>query len=394
MKARAGDWVEILSKEEILRTLDKNGRLDELPFMPQMFNYCGQRFPISKSAHKTCDTVSGHYAGRRLQDGYHLDIRCDGLAYGGCQAGCLIFWKGAWLKHVDGPAQVRYVPKRANCQNEEAASSPRSTERDVLDATRRQDAGGDTRYSCQATELLNYTKPLRWWDARQYVDSYKTGNRTLPELARGFFYLLYYYGTLAFSDRWGRPARRLYNRIQDLSGGIPFPRMKGIIPRGQPTPRRDLGLRPGDLVRVKSYEEILATLDAGLSNRGLSFDAELVPFCGKIFRVSTCVERFVDEKTGKMRRMNTPAVILEGVICKALYSGQRMFCPRGIHLWWREIWLERASVDACPRAAIQAGACATADKAGALMDVRVRTVETARSGLVTPQNFADQSPKA
>jgi len=103
--------------------------------------------------------------------------------------------------------------------------------------------------------------------------------------------------------------------------------MKGTIPRGQPTPRSDLDLRPGDLVRVKSYEEILATLDAGLSNRGLSFDAELVPFCGKVFRVSTSVERFVDEKTGKMRRMNTPAVILEGVICKALYSGQRMFCP-------------------------------------------------------------------
>ena len=44
MKSRAGDWVEVLSKEEILGTLDKNGRLDELPFMPQMFKYCGQRF--------------------------------------------------------------------------------------------------------------------------------------------------------------------------------------------------------------------------------------------------------------------------------------------------------------------------------------------------------------
>ena len=63
MKSRAGDWVEVLSKEEILGTLDKNGRLDELPFMPQMFKYCGQRFRIYKSAYKTCDTVSGHYDG-------------------------------------------------------------------------------------------------------------------------------------------------------------------------------------------------------------------------------------------------------------------------------------------------------------------------------------------
>ena len=31
MNACAGDWVEVRSKEEILRTLDKNGRLDETP---------------------------------------------------------------------------------------------------------------------------------------------------------------------------------------------------------------------------------------------------------------------------------------------------------------------------------------------------------------------------
>jgi len=394
MKAHAGDWVEVLSKEEILRTLDKNGRLDELPFMPQMFKYCGQRFRIYQTANKTCDTVSGHYTGRRLQDGYHLNLRCDGQAYGGCQAGCLIFWKGAWLKPVDGPAQVRYVLKRGLSPSEEAASSPRCTESDVVTATRQQGAGGDARYSCQATELLNYTKPLGWWDARQYVDSYRSGNRTLPQMARGFFYLLYYYGTLAFSDRWGRPARWLYNRIQAVTGGVPFPRLKGKIPRGQPTPRRDIGLRPGDLVRVKSYAEILATVDVGLSNRGLTFDAELVPFCGKVFRVSTSVERFVDEKTGKMRRMNTPAVILEGVTCKALYSGQRMFCTRSIHLWCREIWLERAAIDVCPRAPIQTGACATADRADALMDAGEQTVEAVRSGLMVPQDFAVAPPKA
>lgn len=344
MKAHAGDWVEVLSKEEILGTLDQNGRLDELPFMPQMLKYCGQRFRIYKSAYKTCDTVSGHYVGRRLQDGYHLNLRCDGVAYGGCQAGCLLFWKGAWLKRVDGPTSIQYAPKHARPQREEAASSPRCTEEDVAAATR-QEAGGDIRYSCQATELLKYTKPLGWWDARQYVDTYRSGNRTLPEIVRGLFYLFYYYGTLAFSERWGRPARWLYNRFQSATGGIPFPRQKGKIAHGQPTPRRDLDLRPGDLVRVKSYGEILATLDVGLSNRGLSFDAELVPFCGKVFRVSTRVERFVDEKTGRMRRMNTPAVILDGVACKSLYCGQRLFCPRSIHLWWREIWLERVSVD-------------------------------------------------
>jgi hypothetical protein len=92
MTLRAGDWVEVRSKEEILATLDKNGRLQELPFMPQMFEYCGKRFRIFKRAHKTCDTVNP-VAGRRVPGGIHLDLRCDGKAYGGCQASCLIFWK-------------------------------------------------------------------------------------------------------------------------------------------------------------------------------------------------------------------------------------------------------------------------------------------------------------
>jgi len=365
MTLRVDDWVEVRSKDEILATLDKNGRLDDMPFMPPMFKYCGQRFRVFKSARKTCDTITGEYFGRRLDDGVHLNLRCDGQAYGGCQAGCLMFWKTAWLKPADGPVHVQHVLKGAQQQRDGANGRGSCTEADVVRATMRNDSGGDVAYSCQATELLKYTRPLKWWDARQYVEAYTSGNRTLAELARGIFYLLYYYGSLACSDKWGGPARWLYNRVQAIIGGVPFPRLKGMIPTGQRTPRLDLGLKAGDLVRVRPYDEILATLDTRLSNRGLWFDAELVPFCGKTFRVSTSVERFVDERTGHLRTMKTPAVVLEGVTCKALYSGQRMFCPRAINLWWREIWLERVSVDECPRPspAIGTRACATTDKA-------------------------------
>lgn len=358
MAARAGEWVEVRTKEEILRTLDKSGRLEGLPFMPQMFKYCGQRFMVQSRAYKTCDTVSGHYRGRQLTEAVHLDIRCDGHAHGGCQANCLVFWKIAWLKPREEPAVTQpALAKRAELA-ESSRHQERWTDHDVWRATTYRDAGGETRYSCQATELLNYTAPLKWWDVRQYAEAYTSGNRKLPEVGRGLFYLFYYYATLAFSDRWGGPARWLYNRVQASTGGIPFPRQKGKIPVGNPTPRQDLDLRPGDLVRVKPYDQILATLDTTLSNRGLSFDAELVPFCGKIFRVSARVDRFIDEKTGRMRLMKTPAVILHGVTCKALYSGQRMFCPRSINLWWREIWLERAPANASSATNMQTPACA------------------------------------
>src|SRR5262245_42684192 len=103
-RLRAGDWVEVRGKDEILATLDVRGGLEGLPFMPEMFQYCGRQLEVSKRAHKTCDPSRGLQA-RRLSNCVHLsDIRCDGEAHGGCQAGCLIFWKEAWLKPAMGPA--------------------------------------------------------------------------------------------------------------------------------------------------------------------------------------------------------------------------------------------------------------------------------------------------
>src|SRR2546430_16035113 len=96
-KLSGGDWVEVRSKEEILTTLDSNGQLDGMPFMPEMFAFCGKRFQVYKRAHKTCDTVFP-VRGRRVDRAVHLETRCGGQAHGGCQAGGLIFWKEAWLR--------------------------------------------------------------------------------------------------------------------------------------------------------------------------------------------------------------------------------------------------------------------------------------------------------
>lgn len=337
MPLRAGDWVEVRSREEILATLDRNGRLGKLPFMPQMFSYCGQRYRVLKSAHKSCDTVSGRYAGLALEDTVHLEHRCDGAAFGGCQAGCLLFWKEAWLK----PTDPRSTSPASPFTSAATAAAGSCTESDVIAATHTVAPDGETIYSCQATRLLEYAKPLKWWDARQYVETYRSGNTTLRELLRGLTYLAFTYGTGAHRDGWGRPFRRLYDLARPLHGGGPFPRQSGTLTSGTRAPRHDLGLQPGELVRVKPFEEILKTVDKTGSNRGLRFDAELVPYCGKTFRVLTRVERFVDERTGRMRTLKTPAVILDEVVCRARYAGQRMFCPRAIHLWWREIWLCR-----------------------------------------------------
>ena len=107
----------------------------------------------------------------------------------------------------------------------------------------------------------------------------------------------------------------------------------------------ELKLQEGEWVRIKSYDEILATCNEDNLNRGLYFDGEMVPYCGKASRVLKRVTRIINEQTGKMMTMKNPCIILENVVCHARYSYCRMFCPRELYPYWREIWLERVVDD-------------------------------------------------
>src|SRR5260370_37493698 len=93
LNLRAGDIVEVRSPEEILATLDETGRLDAMPFMPEMLEFCGKRFRVYKRADKTCDNIKD-WSLRRVQNAVHLTgVRCGGAAHGDCQASCLFFWR-------------------------------------------------------------------------------------------------------------------------------------------------------------------------------------------------------------------------------------------------------------------------------------------------------------
>ena len=100
---KPGDVVEVRSAAEILETLDTDGALNGMPFMPEMTRFAGKRFTVDRRAEKICDTVSGEPPNsRRLRDSVLLeDLRCDGSGHDGCQAGCRIYWKEAWLRRVD-----------------------------------------------------------------------------------------------------------------------------------------------------------------------------------------------------------------------------------------------------------------------------------------------------
>ena len=44
-----------------------------------------------------------------------------------------------------------------------------------------------------------------------------------------------------------------------------------------------------------------------------------------------------------MIKLSRDCIILEGTVCQARYSDKRLFCPRSLYPFWREIWLERVA---------------------------------------------------
>jgi hypothetical protein len=325
---RAGDVVEVRSEEEILRTLDANGALDALPFMPEMLRLCGKRFRVSSRAHKACDTIDWRTL-RRMEDAVHLeDLRCDGSAHGDCQAGCLLYWKEAWLARVneadsgerDSSPEVRIVDAASSCTRET-----------LLSATTRTDASedGGSIYACQATELLRATtRPINWWEPGQYVDDVRSGNASVANVLRGLL--------VGFFNKFQQANARVLPRFCLVRGCKPYPFVEGRAANG--TPEERLNLQPGEIVEVKSKDEIFATLDDRDRNRGLRFDSEMLKYCGTRGRVLRRVEHIIDEKTGKMLHIKGDCIILDGVVCTGDYHRS---CPRRIYPYWREIWLKR-----------------------------------------------------
>jgi hypothetical protein len=128
----------------------------------------------------------------------------------------------------------------------------------------------------------------------------------------------------------------LFDKVQAVRGGVPFPVTAPQLESG-PTPVAHLNLRPGELVRVRNKFEIGRTLVKN-HNRGMWFGTEIVRHCGRPYRVLSRVTRIIEERSGEMKEMKTPGIVLDGVTA----TGEFMrFCPQNEYVFWREIWLER-----------------------------------------------------
>jgi hypothetical protein len=339
LNLRVGEVVEVRSEEEILQTLDSRGTLDSLPFMPEMRRFCGQRFRVYKRAGKACDTIEWR-ALRRMQNAVHLEgLRCDGAAHGGCQAGCLIYWKEAWLKRVadatthfettdaDPVESTRAIgPERSRPAGQFAAGTTQTLDQ----ATRRDTGSGEEIFSCQATELLRATTgDIPWWQPGQYVGDVRSGNAGPRSVIRGLLVGLF--------NKFQQANLRLLPRWTLIHDGMAYPFLNGRM-RGGTAPVGVLDLKPGELVEVRSREEIFQTLNDRDRTRGLRFDREMLRYCGRRGRVLKRVNKIIDEKTGRMLSIKTDCIIIDGFICTGDYHRS---CPRSIYTYWREAWLKR-----------------------------------------------------
>jgi hypothetical protein len=308
LRLRPGEWVKVRSFAEISTTLDDEGRLDGLPFMPEMLRHCGKRHRVFRRVEKI-----HHYFGptaphlRRLRDAVLLDeLRCDGAGHGGCQSGCQFIWKEAWLVPSDSA--------EADSSAREAADASR-----LNTYTKVRSSDGGERYACQMTELPTATARLSWRDPRHYWRELRSGNvRPGPFIAA--------------------VALALFNSAQRKLGGAEAPYRE---PADRKTsPKEVLDLLPGEIVRVKTRRKIEQTLNSVSKNRGLWFDREMHRFCGGEFRVASVVRTIVDEASGKLLTMGSACIVLEGVSATGEYLG---LCPQNELIFWHEIWLERVT---------------------------------------------------
>ncbi len=122
---------------------------------------------------------------------------------------------------------------------------------------------------------------------------------------------------------------------------------KRAVARARDRLRRRAGLgaisrfREGDWVRVKSAEEIRATLDAGDKLRGLLFMEAQWGYCGRTYRVDRVLRRLLDR--GRHFRTIARTVALDGVTCEGLDGTSG--CGRACSLYFRDEWLEPSSED-------------------------------------------------
>lgn len=108
LRLQPGELVRVKSAEAIRATLDSDGRYERLAYMDVVMDrFCGQTFRVRNRVDRFFDERNWRMMKLRnvvLLDRVYCQSKPDeGMAWAGCQRGCFLFWKEAWLERVGGP---------------------------------------------------------------------------------------------------------------------------------------------------------------------------------------------------------------------------------------------------------------------------------------------------
>jgi len=99
-------------------------------------------------------------------------------------------------------------------------------------------------------------------------------------------------------------------------------------------------IKVGDIVKIRSKEQILQTLDEGNKLDGCYFMDEMRQYCGGKYKVIKRVKFFFDEAKSRMRKTRN-TVLLEGLYCSGKMPFFKQRCDRSCLIFWKEGWLEK-----------------------------------------------------
>ena len=270
---------------------------------------------------KLCDTIgsTGMY---RMRNAVHLEgLRCDGQAHGGCQAGCLLYWKEAWLRRVpsDGREPAGPPPEPA----------PQRLLATLAAATRK--AGRDLRRRGAVLVPGDGIAP--------------GGARARPFLGRQPVRAGRQVGQRQPARR--RPRRR-HRGVQRVPGPQPQVRAEATADPGRSTValhRREAREDPGRQARpatrgtgrVRSKEEISARSTATTATADCRSTRRC---CGTAGRGQGATAGRPDHRRAH-RQAAAAAASLHRPRGRHLPRRLQPYCPRSNYPYWREIWLER-----------------------------------------------------
>jgi hypothetical protein len=298
-RIRRGDLVEVKSPEEILGTLDDDGALDHLPFMPEMIEHCGRCFRVSRRVVTTCCTAKSPRAFRGGGVFTLEGLRCSGDTHDGCQKACMIFWRAEWLRPIDRTTAARRPTP-------DAAARLRARLKTVTQPGT---------FFCQASELLKSSDLLsKWQRIGTAIQEVRVGNCSGLEMA-------------------GRLGIFLFWRFRRS--------LLGYYPSGDHsnTSTCSLNLQAGDRVAVQPLKVIRESLDRFGNNRGLRFSPDMRLRCDQQGQVQTRIDKIIVDGSGEMRRLRN-TVRLEGSVCSCAHVIMGG-CDRNEIMYWREVWLRR-----------------------------------------------------